>query len=86
MSRFTEFARFNIGDSGQQVHIAFGPPNDPKASRHPCFKLKDPDALLELQGKIHKHFEAGGAGAPVAADKPGEMNSGMLYTGWEFTA
>lgn len=31
-----------------------------------------------LQRRVYEHFEAGGKGAPRAADKPGEENSGGL--------
>ncbi|KAL6702895.1 hypothetical protein ACN47E_000857 [Coniothyrium glycines] len=36
----TTLAWFDIGSSGQQVHIAFGKPEDftHTSSRHPCFK------------------------------------------------
>lgn len=67
---------FDIGDSGQQVHIAFGP-NESKSSRHPCFKLESQDALLKLRQRIWEHHEKGGEAAPKEADKPGEVNSGM---------
>ena len=73
----SSLAWFDIGTSGQQVHIAFGP-NELESSRHPCFKLESPQALLELQKKVYQHFEKGGKAAPKAADKPGEENSGML--------
>jgi catechol 2,3-dioxygenase-like lactoylglutathione lyase family enzyme len=59
-------AWFDIGTSGQQVHVAFGAPEDFKhaSSQHPCFK------------RIWEHFERGGEAAPVQADRPGEKNSG----------
>ena len=44
--------RFDIGDSGQQVHIAFGQNENLKSSRHPCFKIHSPDALLALRQRI----------------------------------
>lgn len=71
-------AWFDIGTSGQQVHIAIGAPTDfqSTSSRHPCFKLQSPEALLELRRKIWEHFQRGGDGAPKAADKPGEEDSG----------
>jgi hypothetical protein len=70
-------AWFDIGTSGQQVHIAFGP-KEPESSRHPCFKIESPEKLLELQKRVYAHFEKGDEAAPRAADKPGEENSGML--------
>jgi len=72
-------AWFDIADSGQQVHIAFGKPADfeaPESSRHPCFKLSDGEALLDMRRKIYDHFERGGDSAPRAADRPGEVASG----------
>ncbi|EMR72845.1 putative glyoxalase family protein [Eutypa lata UCREL1] len=62
----------------QQVHIAFGEPEDFAfaSRRHPCFRVGSGDELLELRRRIHAHFERGGEGAPLAADKPGEESSG----------
>ena len=74
----TDQQRFDIADSGQQIHIAFGP-DEPKSSRHPCFKIGSPDALLELRQKIWEHHQKGGEGAPQEADKPGEADSGMHH-------
>ena len=73
--------RFDITPQGQQIHIsssAKSPPNDLTATRHPCFKLKDQDALNELQRRIYGHFESKSEGAPMAADKPGKADSGMF--------
>ncbi|KIW30809.1 uncharacterized protein PV07_02509 [Cladophialophora immunda] len=71
-------AWFDIGSWGQQVHIAFGAPSDfeKQSSRHPCFKLASPQALLQLRQRIWEHFVRGGQAAPTEADKPGEANSG----------
>ncbi|EKV05088.1 hypothetical protein PDIG_37920 [Penicillium digitatum PHI26] len=66
---------FDIGSSGQQVHISFGS-TDPLSSRHPCFKLSSREELEELKTNIYDHHVRGGAAAPLAADKPGEVNSG----------
>ena len=73
-------AWFNIGSSGQQVHIAFGKPTDfeKESSRHPCFKLSDGEALLDMRRKIYDHFVRGGEAAPKAADQPGGEDSGEL--------
>lgn len=68
-------AWFDIADSGQQVHIAFGP-DEIKSARHPCFKIASPDALLALRQKIWEHHESGGDAAPQEADRPGAENSG----------
>jgi len=69
--------RFNIGgSSGQQVHIAFGK-NDSSSSRHPCFRLGSLEDLQKLQTRVYDHYQRGGSSAPMAADKPGDQNSGM---------
>lgn len=68
-------AWFDIGASGQQVHIAFGS-NEPKSSRHPCFKIGSPEELLELRQRIWEHHRRGDDAAPKEADKPGEVDSG----------
>ncbi|KAF7555486.1 hypothetical protein G7Z17_g2172 [Cylindrodendrum hubeiense] len=69
-------AWFDIGSSGQQIHVAFGRNADLESSRHPCFKLESKEALATLQLKIWEHFEVGGSAAPLAADKPGQLDSG----------
>ncbi|KAI1608536.1 hypothetical protein EDD37DRAFT_171438 [Exophiala viscosa] len=71
-------AWFDIGSSGQQVHVAPGPSSDFEKSsgRHPCFKLESVQALLEVRQRIWEHYERGGDAAPKAADKPGGKNSG----------
>ncbi|KAJ5204227.1 uncharacterized protein N7498_005106 [Penicillium cinerascens] len=66
---------FNIGSSGQQVHVTCGP-TDPEHTRHPCFKLPSQDELEEIKKSIYDHKVRGGPAAPMAADKPGEANSG----------
>lgn len=70
-------SRFNIGSSGQQVHVTCGP-TDPEHSRHPCFKLPSQDELEKIKKSIYDHKVRGGPAAPMAADKPGEANSGEL--------
>ncbi|EXJ83406.1 hypothetical protein A1O1_07029 [Capronia coronata CBS 617.96] len=64
----------------QQLHIAFGPAveflKENQSSRHPCFRLASPEALLELRQRIWDHFLRGGEGAPREADEPGTENSG----------
>ncbi|KAL4913879.1 hypothetical protein BDW62DRAFT_205141 [Aspergillus aurantiobrunneus] len=66
---------FNIGDSGQQVHVAPGINESKTSDRHPCFKLQSQEKLHELQQRIWDHLVRGGDAAPLNADKPGE-NSG----------
>lgn len=78
-------AWFNIGSSGQQVHVAFGRNFDfeglaATSTRHPCFRIAGPEELAALQHRVWQHFKAGGEGAPKACDEPGGENSGeMLF-------
>ncbi|KAF2633836.1 hypothetical protein BU25DRAFT_13789 [Macroventuria anomochaeta] len=73
-------AWFDIGTSGQQVHIAFGKPEDftTPSSRHPCFRVGSEEELVKLRQKVWEHFERGGESAPQQADGPGEKNSGAV--------
>ncbi|KAL4737847.1 hypothetical protein BDV11DRAFT_190701 [Aspergillus similis] len=66
---------FNLGTSGQQIHIAPGINESKTSDRHPCFKLESLEKLQELQQRIWDHHVRGGDAAPLNADKPGE-NSG----------
>jgi catechol 2,3-dioxygenase-like lactoylglutathione lyase family enzyme len=70
-----ELAWFDIGNSGQQVHIAFGP-DEVESRRHPCFQIPSADALLDLQTRIYEHYTRGDKSAPRQADQPGQINSG----------
>jgi hypothetical protein len=72
-------AWFDIADSGQQVHIAFGP-EEVESRRHPCFSVSSGKALLGLQTKIFEHFQKGGQSAPRQCDQPGTQNSGAQGT------
>lgn len=72
---------FDIGASGQQVHISLPEHPDDVASfratdtnRHPCFRVGSPAALLELQKRVYGHWLRGGDGAPLAADAVGETS------------
>ncbi|KAI9371377.1 hypothetical protein BJX61DRAFT_511748 [Aspergillus egyptiacus] len=67
---------FDIGTSGQQVHVAFGTNETKTSSRHPCFRVESPEKLHELQQRIWEHYLRGGDAAPLAADEPGGLNSG----------
>jgi catechol 2,3-dioxygenase-like lactoylglutathione lyase family enzyme len=69
---------FDVGASGQQVHIAQGKAEDFAApsSRHVCFKVESAALLVRLKEQVWRHFEAGGEGAPREADRPGEGSSG----------
>ncbi|RAL68612.1 hypothetical protein DID88_007326 [Monilinia fructigena] len=72
-------AWFDITPGGQQIHISdSASSSEPKSSRHPCFKVASPEALVKLQRKIWSFFESEEAGEarPREADKPGEANSG----------
>jgi catechol 2,3-dioxygenase-like lactoylglutathione lyase family enzyme len=71
-------AWFDIGTSGQQVHIAIGKPGDfaHSSSRHPCFRVESVEKLKELQKKVHSHFKEGGEAAPQSCDNPDGKNSG----------
>jgi hypothetical protein len=82
--RVHDLAWFDIGSSGQQVHIAPGS-NEEKSPRHPCFKLGSPEELVELvelRARIWAHYERGGEAAPLEADRPGVVNSGMFFLRW----
>jgi len=66
-----QLAWFDIGSSGQQVHIAHcsaGTVNEAQAQRHPCFKVESAEALEELMGRVQKHFKEGGKAAPREAE------------------
>lgn len=71
-------AWFDIGSSGQQVHISFQKHDQdttsPHSSRHPCFKLGSVEALAALQRRILKHLDDGGKDAPMECDALGETS------------
>lgn len=73
-----EKSRFDIGSSGQQIHVTCGP-TDPKSTRHPCFKLPGRNELEAIRKSIFDHHIRGGPAAPMAADKPGEEGSGRQF-------
>ena len=109
--RVHDLAWFEIGDSGQEVHIApdyngsningngNGNGSDGEdvetkkskwSSRHPCFRLGSAEQLEELRVRIWECFEAGGEAAPLEADRPGGVASGMLlsyffFLSWVFS-
>ncbi|KAH9893853.1 hypothetical protein F4778DRAFT_298348 [Xylariomycetidae sp. FL2044] len=78
IAQTNELAWFDIGSSGQQVHVSLAKHDQDviatNSSRHPCFKISSPEALLELQKRIFAHFEKKGIDAPMAADEPGESS------------
>ncbi|ORX39698.1 hypothetical protein BD324DRAFT_648329 [Kockovaella imperatae] len=70
---------FRIGNGPQQIHVAFE--KDPthhstQSSRHPCFQLSSPEALLALQKRIWEHHKSGSQAAALECDEPGKENSG----------
>jgi hypothetical protein len=73
-----DLAWFNIGTSGQQIHISHQKHDQDtiheRSSRHPCFKLAGPEALLALQRRILGELEKGGDGAPMAVDGLGQSS------------
>ncbi|ORX94138.1 hypothetical protein BCR34DRAFT_226923 [Clohesyomyces aquaticus] len=70
-------AWFDLGTSGQRIHIAEKPEDfTPTSSQQPCFKLGSVEDLVALREWTCAHFERGGEAAPKEADKAGEKNSG----------
>lgn len=73
-----EIIWFDIGSSGQQVHISLPKHDNDTArtdsSRHPCFKVGSPEALLALQERIYAHWQRGGEDAPLTADAVGKTD------------
>jgi len=77
-------AWFNIGSSGQQIHITSQNHltqaqmlAQTESPRHPCFKILSEDKLDRLQELVWQSYESGGDGAPKHCDKPGQNNSGQ---------
>ncbi|KAG0647784.1 hypothetical protein D0Z07_6877 [Hyphodiscus hymeniophilus] len=68
-------AWFDITPHGQQVHVAFGE-NELKSSRHPCFRVESPEALLELRRRVWEHYQRKDGASPREADEPGAEDSG----------
>nr|OQO21922.1 hypothetical protein B0A51_13022 [Rachicladosporium sp. CCFEE 5018] len=64
-------AWFDIGSSGQQVHVAIGT-NEPASSRHPCFRVESKEKLAKLRERVWESHVKGGEAAPREADKPGQ--------------
>ncbi|KAK0625464.1 hypothetical protein B0T17DRAFT_617553 [Bombardia bombarda] len=78
-------AWFDIADSGQQLHVAFGRPDADfsdearGAARHPCFRIGgDAEALRALQERIWAHFVAGGGGGGEEAKTESGGSYGVL--------
>ncbi|OCF59199.1 hypothetical protein L486_03701 [Kwoniella mangroviensis CBS 10435] len=70
---------FRIGDGPQQIHVAFeniSPDSKVISSRHPCFQISSPEALLSLQKRIYEHKQSGAESSALECDQPGEENSG----------
>ncbi|KAI8244476.1 hypothetical protein K4K55_005033 [Colletotrichum sp. SAR 10_96] len=79
-----ELAWFDIGTSGQQLHIAFGANSDLDAVRHLCFKVETQKALLDLQVKLWEHHKRGDDTAPLSVDTPGVISTGPAAQGVEY--
>jgi len=66
---------FNIGNSGQQLHLdsreVIGPSQmkaQTESSRHPCFRVSSQEKLDLVQRRIREHYMKGGDGAPMDCD------------------
>lgn len=79
-------AWFDIGASGQQIHIAYESNETLTSSRHPCFRVESPEMLLLLRQRIYDYYVRADVAAPLEADKPGEENSGLLVDSTHGTA
>jgi hypothetical protein len=64
------------------VHVSFGT-TDPTGTRHPCFKLGSREDLERMKTRIYEHYLRKGPAAPMAADMPGAMDSGMYFSSSE---
>ncbi|KAI1850666.1 hypothetical protein JX265_004377 [Neoarthrinium moseri] len=78
VAQVDSLAWFDIADSGQQVHISYQKHDQdttvPNSSRHPCFRLGSPEALVALQKRILAHHQEGGKAAPMHCDEVGESS------------
>ncbi|KAF2115988.1 hypothetical protein BDV96DRAFT_62088 [Lophiotrema nucula] len=78
VAQTNELAWFDIGSSGQQIHISIQKHDQdttvPNSSRHPCFRIGSPEALIALQKRILQHLDAGGKDAPMACDAVGKSS------------
>lgn len=70
-------AWFDIGNSGQQIHISSQHHltqaqlrAQSESARHPCFKIGCEENLDAMQRKIWELYEKGGEGAPMYCDQP----------------
>ena len=77
-------AWFNIGSSGQQIHITSQHHLDEaqtkaqvESPRHPCFKISSEDKLDRLQDLVWQMYQKGEEGAPLHCDKQAENSSGQ---------
>ncbi|KAK5070496.1 hypothetical protein LTR64_000167 [Lithohypha guttulata] len=75
---------FNIGNSGQQLHVTsehdFSQAQlkaQSESPRHPCFKVPSQEKLDILQRRLWELYEDGEEGAPMQCDRPGADNGGQ---------
>lgn len=87
-SKQAHLAWFNIGNSGQQIHITSEHhlsqaqmKAQAESPRHPCFKILTEEKLDKVHKLIWQLYENGGEGAPVHCDEPGLDNAGRGKAG-----
>lgn len=87
-SRKACLAWFKIGNGDQQIHVSseyylsqVQMKAQTESPRHLCLKIPSEDKFNILQKTIYQLYEAGGEGAPVYCDEPGENNSGRGVSG-----
>jgi len=80
-SKQSYLAWFDLGSSGQQLHINSQHHLDEahwkaqsESARHPCFNILSEDKLDRLHELIWQMHREGGEGAPVQCDKVAENN------------
>ncbi|KAK5942822.1 hypothetical protein PMZ80_005388 [Knufia obscura] len=78
-------AWFDMGSSGQQIHITSQFHLDQaqmkaqsESPRHLCFKILSEDKLDQLQERIWQLYKTGGESAPVHCDDPAQTASGRI--------
>jgi hypothetical protein len=80
----TRFSRWLL-----QIHVAFEgvkdhPSPSPISSRHPCFSLASPEALLALQQRMYEHSLSGADSGAKVGHSPRGLRAGRLELGiWE---
>ena len=81
-------AWFDIGSSGQQIHITSQHQLDQvqmkaqaESPRHPCFKISTPEKFDKLQKMVWRLYETGGDGAPLYCDEPSKETDAVHRVG-----